>query len=334
MDYGAPPKFMLMANPALVELWNKAKCGGVGYLLLPHFKSLFDVPCVVLLFADADNGCKLFDLFRSWDCEPDSGRGTEITFIEDVAAKSYTMTIGSNAGETINRLLDPSMLEDFSILTMSLIVRKTLPLSQYLGWLRQLSQTKPIVFAPASGPERILLDRGFVKSDVQFLDKGKIPSESIEYFMAADDAEHPMKPKDLPIRPAEIAMRRARQLKRFFAVTMARLEHNPAFKDCLQKLSGRYERWQVTQAACNLICGEWFPDSRGSDGRVDFHKAYDFLRHSFEVVIDALALEKPFTPEMLAAQIQEDMTYLCEQVRPHSEPPSAEAMLQKLGLVR
>jgi len=56
MDYGVPPRYMLMANPALMELWNQAKCIGLGYLKLPKYGSFVDVPCVGIMFEDIEKG--------------------------------------------------------------------------------------------------------------------------------------------------------------------------------------------------------------------------------------------------------------------------------------
>src|SRR5262245_34365430 len=122
MDYGVPPRYMLMANPALMELWNQAKCLGLGYLELPKLGAVFDVPCVAMMFEDVEKGILVFNLLKSWDCEPGSGRGTDISFTEDRAATTYTMALGPNIPEMVKRLLDPSMLGDYSLITMGLTV--------------------------------------------------------------------------------------------------------------------------------------------------------------------------------------------------------------------
>src|SRR6266550_8934723 len=107
MDYGVPPRFMLMGNLALGELWQKANRCALGYLRLPRYESLFDVPAVAIAFKDAEKGAEFFDLLKSWDCEPGSGGGTDISFIEDPDSTSYTLTIGPNYDEMIKRLLHP-----------------------------------------------------------------------------------------------------------------------------------------------------------------------------------------------------------------------------------
>jgi hypothetical protein len=152
--------------------------------------------------------------------------------------------------------------------------------------------------------------------------------------MIADESERLSKRKHLPVDATQIANRRARHLKKFYALTIARLEHNPVFRESALALNDRHERWQITQAACNLICADWFPDARGLDGKPDFRKAYDSLRGSPEVVLDARSLEKPLTVDVLRTQVGEDMKYLWQQVRPNSPPSNIEPKLRHLGLLR
>jgi hypothetical protein len=234
----------------------------------------------------------------------------------------------------IKRLLDPTIAEDFSIMLGGVTVGKTCSLSQHLAWLREQAATKPILFMPSSRLGEPLIGRGFLKSDVRFIDKEDIKKGTIDYAMTADESERPTKRKQPPVAPAEVAKRRARRLKKFYAVTIARLEYNPAFQQSVKRLQDRHERWQITQAACNIICADWFPDARAPDGKVDFGKAYNSLRASPEIVFDARALEKPFTAEVLGEQVRQDIKYLWQQVRPNSRPSNIEAKLRKLGLVR
>jgi hypothetical protein len=142
------------------------------------------------------------------------------------------------------------------------------------------------------------------------------------------------KPKPPPVNTKQLANRRARGLKKFYAVTTARLEHNPAFRESALQLKERHERWQITQAGCNIICADRFPEARGPDGRHDFRKSYDSLRGSPEIVLDASALEKQFTPEILGEQVREDLKYLWQQIRPNSGLTNIEAKLRHLGLLR
>jgi hypothetical protein len=336
MDYGVPPRYMLMANPALMELWNQAKCLGLGYLKLPKLGAIFDLPCVGIMFEDVEKGIRVFNLLKSWDCEPGSGLGTDISFTEDRAANSYTMALGPNCPEMVKRLLHPSMLEDYSLLTMGLAVGKTLTLSEHFRWLRDQARTKPVAFAPGTETGEALVQHALIKADVQFFDKESVPKDTIEYAMCREDQKstEPRRTKSFPIDPAQLTQRRARQLKRFFAVTTARLEHNPRFIKTAKQLSQNYERWQMVQAACNILCTDWFPELRAANGKLDFHKAYDALRQRPEAVIDESALQREFVAEAVEAQIGEDMIYLRDQVRPEAKNDNPVLTLRQLGLLR
>lgn len=336
MDYGVPPRYMLMANPALIELWNQGKCQGLGYMILPRHASFVDVPSVGIMFEDIEKGICVFNLLKSWDCEPGSGQGTDISFTENRAANSYTMALGPNIPEMIKRLLDPSMLEDYSLMTMGLTMGKTLTLSDHFRWLRDQEKTKPIVFAPANKSGEALLQHAFTKSGVQFFDHAVIPKDSIEYAMSEEEKTSRRSEgiKPLPVYPVEIATKRTRQLKKFFAVTIARLEHNPSFLKTVKHLIQNYERWQLVQAACNILCGDWYPELRNANGRLDFNKVYNVLRQHPEEITDELTLRRDFSVEVIEAQVNEDVIYLCDRLRPETKHENPVLTLRQLGVLR
>jgi hypothetical protein len=288
------------------------------------------------MFEDLEKGIRVFNLLKSWDCERGSGLGTDISFTEDRAANSYTMALGPNIPEMVKRLLDPSTLEDYSLLTMGLAVGKTLTLSEHFRWLRDQARTKPIAFVPGTTAGEALVQHAFTKADVQFFDKESVPKDTIEYAMCREDQQstEPRRTKPLPIDSAQITQKRVRQLKRFFAVTAARLEHNPRFINTAQQLSQNYERWQMVQAACNILCTDWFPELRAENGKLDFHKAYDVLRQRPEAVIDESALQREFVAEAVEAQIGEDVIYLRDQLRPEAKHDNPVLTLRQLGLLR
>jgi len=100
-------------------------------------------------------------------------------------------------------------------------------------------------------------------------------------------------------------------------------------------LRRNHERWQLVQAACNILCSERFPRFRTQEGKLDFHKAYEALRQSPEKVSDQMPLRKDFSPEAVEAQIAQDVSYLFDQVRPTSAgDDSPLATLRAVGLLR
>ncbi len=331
MDYGVRPRFMLMANLALMELWQNAKCCALGYLELPEHQGHHDVPSVGIVFEDLENGRRFFELIRGWDCEPGSGFGTDISFIKDASRGSYTLTIGPNYDELIKRVLEPAISEDFSVMVGSATIGKTCFLSQHFGWLREQAKTKPVVFIPASVSGEPLTEYAYLKTDVRFLDREEIQPNTVEYAMVAAESERPFQPKEPPVEPDQIARTRGRRLKKFYAVTMRRLEFNPSFVEAVRQLNDRHEAWQLTQAACNLLCADRFTDA---DARPDFAKLYESLRREPELIGDNLSLKKQFTAEGLAEQVRNDLQYLWHQLRPGTSSRDAEYELRKLGLVK
>jgi hypothetical protein len=335
MDYGVSPRYMLMANPALMELWNQAKCIGLGYLILPKFGLFVDVPCVGIMFEDIEKGIRIFKLLQSWDCEPGTGRGTDISFIENQKANSYTMTLSPNTPEMIRRMVGLSMQEDYSVITIGPTIGKTINLSENFHWLRGQPRNKPIVFAPGNKIAIAPIENALAKIDVQFFDVANLPKNTIEFAMSSGVEEsNPLKDLEpASINPVEIAAKRNRQLKRFFPIALARLKYNPTFIQITKQLHSRYERWQLVQAACNIICNERFPNFRNKDGKLDFHIVYNELRQSPEKIGDEIPLRMEFRPEAIEAQVTQDMAYLLDRLCPNSKGGHAVPILQTLGLL-
>jgi hypothetical protein len=330
MDYGVPPRYMLMANPALMELWGQAKCVGLGYLQLPRFKSLINVPGITFLFEDLEKGIRVFELLKSWDCEAGSANGTDISFIENAAKKSYTVAVGPNMEEMIKRLLDPSMLEDYTIVTMGITIGKTITMSQHFRWFQEQAKDKAVVFAPGNLHDS-RLEHALVKNSVQFMDTNSMAKDTPEFSMATQTGRPtPKKWKPIPVDPDSIRDRRSKQLKRFFAVTTARLNYNRTFSESVVRLKEKYRPWQLIQAACNILCNQRFAELREKNAKLDFHKAYDVIRQTPEAIADGIALEHVFSEVSFEEQIAEDLKYLAQQVQ--ANPPTA-ATLRKLGLL-
>ena len=109
---------------------------------------------------------------------------------------------------------------------------------------------------------------------------------------------------------------------------------NPTFLRTVERLNQTHERWQLVQAACNILCGERYPELQTANGEPDFNKAYDALRQRPEVVTDESALRKRFSPEALEAQVSEDVIYLRDQVRPDAKGDKPIVILRQLGLLR
>lgn len=336
MDYGVPPRYMLMANPALMELWNQAKCLAFGYGQLPKHGAFFDVPFVGIVFEDIEKGIRVFELLKSWDCEPGSGQGTDISFLENQDTNSYTMALGPNYAQMIKRLLHPSMLEDYSLMTMGLAVGKTLTISENFRRLRDQSRNKPIVFVPATKTGEVLAQHALTKPDVQFYQKENVPRDSLIYAMTVDDPRsiERSSAETNSVDPVQIQFKRTRQLKKFFAVTIARLEHNPTFAKVVQGLNQNYDRWQLVQAACNILSADRNPSLVEANGKLDFNKAYDAIRHNSESPTDEVALHKQFNGQAIESQIAEDEIYLYNALRLESKEGDPVMILRRLGLIR
>lgn len=312
MDYGVLPRVMVMANPALPELWHAAKCEALGFMLLPRMNGFRDVPAVALLFRSLEKGRALFDLLKGSGTEPGSVGAVDITFIQNSTTRAYTLVLKANEDELIDRMFDQERQADYAINVATMAVAKEFPLSANFIWLRKIAEQKAIYFAPAShaGPD---IDGGLLKNDVVFRDREKLSSESIEYFLTDPEDNKPELPelRHAPVLPAEIAERRNRQLGRFFPISTARLPFNSTYQSAARELSGEFAAWQIFQAACNLTCAARFPRLARTDGPLDWIDVYEALRHEPEPVASDLALRLEFSSTALREQLIEDARYLC-----------------------
>lgn len=334
MDYGVPPRLMLVANPVFDKLWGAAGCGGVGYLQIPQFRDESNVPAACLMFDDLDRGVELFRLLKSWDLETDSGKGLNVSFIVDQPNKSYTLLLAPNIDELLARFPDQSALEDYNVLTTAMGLGKDLPDTRGgVGWLRKQAAQRALLLVPGD-PSRLRMEYAIKKADVKFYDVDKVPENTFEHFVINKQRmpERPRVNSPSMIEPAAVALRRQRQLKRFFGVTLARLAHNQSWQAVRHRLNGRYVGWQLNQAACNLIAAERYRKTAPIEKGVAFHVLYEAMRRTPEPIADDLPLKWRFTDQELEAQIVEDCCYLQEQLE--LEEGDSIQILGKHGLLQ
>jgi hypothetical protein len=308
IDYGAPPRRMLLANMAILELWEKAGCTALGYLQMPGHRAASEPPGVAFMFTNLEKGIEVFELFRSWDTVPGSGQGVDVVFVQNQPARTYQMMLGPNFEETVKRLLGPRGDEDYSIMLAGANIGKNMPdTGGGIGWLRKLAVDQPIMLVPAGPDKMVDLRHAITKHNAQFYDHDALPEHLERMFGQSRDRVAPPPPPDFM---PEVTSRRPRQLKRFFAVTMARLEQNAHFCAAVAALGEKYERWECVQAACNLLVLEAWPKVRADNGGPDFVRLYEVLRQNPEDVTSRRPLERDFNATELSAQISHDRKYL------------------------
>lgn len=333
-DYGVLPRFLVMANPALPELWQAAKCDALGFFFLPNVGGEREVPAVALRFDSIAKGREFFDILRGLDNEPGSGRGSNISFIQDPAHDCYTIVIGINEEELIERTVGRDRQEDYTINVATVTVTKEFSLSERFQWLRRTSAAKPIFFAPASqsGTD---FEAGFLKRNTVFSDRESLSRESIEYYLTAqgnDDGEETHFPPP-PVIPAEIESRRKRQLDRFFPITLARLPFNTSYQAVATEIKSHFREWQILQAACNLTCPVRFSELTQADGTMNWDDVYEALRHHPESADSDVALRHKFYVTALREQITEDARYLAAHLAGPDAGPDPFEVLTKFGVL-
>lgn len=323
-----------MANLALPELWQEAKCDALGFFVCPNVGEEKEVPSVSLRFESIAKGRQFFDLLRELDNDPGSGRGANISFVLDSIRDCYTLVIGVNEEELIERTVGRDRQEDYTINVASVAIAKEFPLSENIQWLRKNSASKPTFFAPAnkSGAD---FEAGFLKRNTIFLDRESLSYESLEYRLTAqgnnnEEVTHFPPP---PVAPAEIESRRKRQLDRFFPVTSTRLQFNTSYQAAATELKSHFREWQINQAACNLTCPIRFTEFTQADGITNWDDVYEALRHCPESPSSDIVLRHEFSVTALRQQITEDARYLAAHLAGPDAGPDPFEVLSKFGVL-
>ncbi|MDB6058122.1 MAG: hypothetical protein JWO95_1966 [Verrucomicrobiales bacterium] len=333
IDYGIPPRRVLIANPALMELWNNADCYALGYATIPRYESVPAVPMVMVSFENIEAGLRFFRLIRSWDRTPRTGQGIDISFTKNQTTGKYLLSWSTKDSELEKRISDPVAREDYATTIVGLSVGKDFNLSDGFNWIREQSKEKPIVFVPATKDGGLAFQYAIGKRDVRFLEQETAHKDSVERAWPSDQPQPPdSNALQLPsVAPDVIVSKRNRQLRRFFPITLARLPYNRSFIKAVNRMKPSYSDWQLTQAACNIVLVERFSPS--DQPKPDFETLYEKMRQKPEGASDTWALKLHFSESRLADQVTRDMEYLSSATHNQFPLENVRASLRKVGLL-
>lgn len=307
MDYGAPPRKMFLVGGGVPDLWARAKFVGIGWVRVQTIADGPPVPAIVLMFEDTAVAAELFDVFKQWDFESNTGQGLDITFIHDQGGRTYQVMFGPNWEEAKRRMVSSEDSENFSVMMAGPTVGRTLPDSEGgVAWLRQEGRDGPVLIVPCAPNRQPLWKHAIKKAEIQFFEKGAVPEELA--WLAQDHPTSAQKEAGRVGIAADVEERRGRQMKRFFAVMLARLETNRFFRAAVSGLVPPVERSLCLQAACNLILLE----RARTPGKttVDLMEVYEELIKAPENLFDRSPLDRKFSTTELADQIARDRDYL------------------------
>ncbi len=333
-DYGVLPRVGCVFDPEFLQLWNQARPIAMMYTFIPQIGVRTNVPLVGIAFEEYEVGKKLFELFKSWMKPPCDESAVDVYLIADESVKEYHLHVGINQEQLLLRTFGPGAERDYINVSVVAGIRKTFPLSRFFRAFRQMAEGREILVCPmrvspkleaANGSSmaleadatKIEYHAGFVKSDVQFLNKETMKRDTLAYFLSELEDGKEVSQKtvpELPIpSPKEVAALRERQLKRFFPVSIARLPHNESFTRTRETLLEEYAEWQIIQGACNLLAKRNWPEC-GCGEKVDMIRVYQELRNSCQSAIEDVTLTLEFDSWEIEEQIKEDIKYLCSSV--------------------
>lgn len=324
MDYGAPPRKMFVVGMDLIEQWKKARCVSIGFFSWPEYMGRRNVAGMSLLCENLPECLELFKMFKKWDSSPGSGRGVDMTFLLNKAQKSYDLMIAPNVDEARIRMVKPGDEQNYSLIWVGGNVGKGFTnTTGGIDWLRSEAAKQPIIIAPSGPDQNPRMEVAIIKDNVRFFDQGSAPPEvaglfNPEGFQAGVNRSSRKELED------EAASRRQHQMKRFFAVTLARLEFNHTFLEAAPKLTPDHPRWAIQQAACNLLIAEEFArtEKKHAQPVADYEVIYEWLIVNPENVFSRVALDRVFSAEELAAQAAKDSQYLERHQAADKSPPS------------
>jgi hypothetical protein len=310
-DFGVRPRYAILTDVTFVNHLKAHQA--LGYGVLPSFGLLIKPPVLYYLFADVDSARECFTVFKRWVDHSNDGDAVSLTFIEfDDGA--YGLITAPEMDRLIDRTLPSPNREEFEPLTITANRMLEVPRqSDEYKWFKAAVTTSPFVVAPAAVESGPLLDLAFRKREITFLRASEVPEghPADIYVQRRGRAEKEFKRHGPPVPPsAEVFLRRERQLKRFFPVTLERLRFNRGFVDVQGNLERRgFQAWQVRQAACNLILKhrrpELYSDGEGENGSGPAAIIIHLLHH--EETINEVALPTAeLDPEALRAQIIAD----------------------------
>jgi len=332
---------------AFLNLWNESDCIAIGYEIRKQHGIRPNVPAVALICRNEAKAREFFQLMRSWMAPPCSTAAVDVLFVKNQPSAEYLLCLGVNWDQFLLRTIGPGAEFDYQPSVTTGTIRKPFPLSHRLDWFKDSSSGKeilvyPVAFAgdeirhagerPMNAIGKPMTDVGFVTDAVRFLDSADLAPHTPEYALACASQDPRRGPSHslLPPQPSPdaVSQQRANQMRRFFAVALARLPYNPSFVRASRALPDCFSAWQIDQAACNLLARSNWPE-HGYGQQADMLAIYDNLRHGAEAATDEWMIGFAFDAAKLRRQVTNDLWYLHSALFPDSTADAAEQLRSK-----
>ena len=319
-DYGIKPAMRILGDTEFSDLLRRGLMA-LGYARLPQFGPFVQSPLLAMLFNSGEIARECFAIFAGWAERSEDGDAVSVSFIEFQNGE-YGLCVYPNQNMLVERCVPEELRAEVDPLVLCIGHLKMFPQqSDWYRWFKDAARDGPFLLAPST-QEEDLLDLAIPKRQVTFYPEEEVPEHTIEAALlklhngTLDDSvtsqlEHPHTLPD----PSEIASRRSRQLDKFFPVTLERLRHHEGFQRAKEELlAQRYELWQISQAACNIIlqsrAPELFRESNDAseNGPLEMPKVkmLYYLVSNYESITATIPSAEELSTENLRRQIAAD----------------------------
>jgi hypothetical protein len=317
-DYGTKPKVMVVADMEFPEMLRNSFMA-LGYGQVPQFGDLVNVPFLMMLFKDLENGDKCFSHFNTWCNASGDGDAVGVGFVE-FDGGGYGMCIYQEHEHLVERCISEVHRPEVEPLIINIGHLKAFE-EKSIGyqWFKSLIKAgaAEFILAPGTSEYGLMLDFAIIKRKVHFYSEKDIPENTMEYLLiksreSQGKAELKMhEPSELIPTAKEIHDRRCFQLRRFFPVTIERLRLNQEFLGIKKSLIEEgYKEWQIFQAACNICLIYRSPELFASDDDASDQMDSIPIRILDYLLINIENLHLPLPPlEKLSAEIMRRQIY-------------------------
>ena len=321
-DYGLKPRLMLLGNTDFPELLRKSFVA-LLYGRMPDFEGLVEPLYLGLAFEDSHVARRCFGIFKEWADAVGNGDALCLNFIE-FKSQEFALCLSPQREMFLDRMLPPSHRDEFDSLILLVGHMKMFPkMSEGYLYFRNKAQKSPFVVLPEtrSGP---LMDLAFRKSEIHFWKEEEVPENSVEFGLlqsklgAPNSTPQPQTVKSKMSRE-DVALRRKRQLSRFYPVTLERLRLQSAWREAARELESEgFRLWQIEQAACNLALRHRVPElfvaaprkAAESNQEPDTVGITDYLLNNSETVTVKVNIPKILDRQALRLQMTLDSAQL------------------------
>jgi hypothetical protein len=294
----------------------------LGYTRLPSFGLLVDAPVLAMIFDVEESARECFTHFTGWAKGSESGDAVGIGFVE-FENNDYGMCIYQDYEMLLGRTIPERVRPEVDPIFMVFNYMKMFPgQSRGYAWFKSAVRDSPFVLVPAASGGAPMMDLAVTKRSVNFYKEHEVPEHSPEGAILRPRASGGETELNLPIpesvkpQPDQVATRRRRQLRRFFPVTLERMQWSSAFEAVRKSLLMEgFREWQVNQALCNISLRRRFPDEFGKgDSNVNVVDVLGRLVNTYEALGTSQVTSDEPEPSRLRAQIRADSAYLLKSV--------------------